>query len=176
VLGLLLHRERSGYDLRRAAERSVGYLWTPARSQIYAILPGLVRAGLATRRDVAQETRPDKQLYRITERGTKALRAWLASEPEPDTVRSGFMLRIFFADALPHEDVIALIEARRQTLQAHLDRLLEIEREAKAEIDPADFFPLLTLRSGLLRVRAALEWCEEAVRAVEEHHARKERT
>ena len=38
VLGLLADGESSGYDLLRAAERSVGFFWTPAKTQLYAIL------------------------------------------------------------------------------------------------------------------------------------------
>ena len=42
VLGLLADGERSGYDLLKAIERSVGFFWTPAKSQLYALLPKLV--------------------------------------------------------------------------------------------------------------------------------------
>src|SRR6187200_2014064 len=79
VLGLLADGEQSGYDLRRCAERSVGYFWAPARSQIYAVLPRLVEAGLARRRHVRQDTRPDKRLYRITAAG----RARAGPQPPP---------------------------------------------------------------------------------------------
>src|SRR5215510_10100050 len=59
VLGLLLtFGEHSGYDLKRAAEEGVGYVWTAAKSHIYAVLPRLVEGGYATVRTVAQERRP----------------------------------------------------------------------------------------------------------------------
>src|SRR5918996_6591185 len=91
VLGLLSKGERSGYDLAKKAERSVGYVWAPARSQIYAVLPRLVRAGLARSRHVTQSGRPDKQVYRITKKGRDALRDWLeTSEDSEDT----FQLRV----------------------------------------------------------------------------------
>ena len=48
VLGLVALQPGSGYDLARLADRSVGYLWTPSRSQIYKVLPRLVSDGLAT--------------------------------------------------------------------------------------------------------------------------------
>ena len=39
VLGLLAWAgESSGYELNRRAERSVGFIWAPARSQLYAVL------------------------------------------------------------------------------------------------------------------------------------------
>jgi len=49
VLGLVALQPGSGYDLARLADRSVGYLWTPSRSQIYKILPRLVTDGVPIR-------------------------------------------------------------------------------------------------------------------------------
>ena len=69
VLGLLADGERSGYDLLRAAERSVGFFWTPAKTQLYAVLRKLVENGFATSRLVRQYERPDKTLYRLTDLG-----------------------------------------------------------------------------------------------------------
>src|SRR3954451_18142619 len=82
VLGLLTHGERSGYELDKLAQRSIGYFWRPAKSKIYAILPRLVERGLAVATSVAQARRPDRQLYRTTPAGEQARRRGLAS-PEP---------------------------------------------------------------------------------------------
>src|SRR5918992_247670 len=99
VLGLLTRGEKSGYDLRKSAERSVGYFWTPAKSRIYAILPRLVDAGLVRRRDVAQSGRPNKQVYRLTRTGVEALRHWVAEQPlEPETSRNSLLVKMFFGD------------------------------------------------------------------------------
>ena len=85
VLGLLAFGERSGYDLSRVAAESIGYMWAPSRSQIYKVLPRLVEWGLATSRPVAQERRPDKQLYRLSEAGQARLAAWVGQvEEDPD--------------------------------------------------------------------------------------------
>ena len=54
VLGLLSFGPRSGYELKKAAEAGVGYVWTAAKSHIYGVLPRLVDGGLATTRRVAQ--------------------------------------------------------------------------------------------------------------------------
>ena len=39
ALGVLAEGERSGYDLLKRVEASVGHIWSPAKSQLYAILP-----------------------------------------------------------------------------------------------------------------------------------------
>src|ERR1051326_2875399 len=86
VLGLLSYGEHSGYEIKKAAEASVGYVWSPAKSHIYAVLPRLVAGGFATTRRVAQKRRPDKQVYRITRKGRDAFQKWLE---EPIEVRPG---------------------------------------------------------------------------------------
>src|SRR5207248_3704919 len=48
VLGLLSFGPRSGYELKKAAEAGVGYVWTAAKSHVYGVLPRLVEGGFAT--------------------------------------------------------------------------------------------------------------------------------
>src|SRR5215216_4289026 len=83
VLALLaIEGERSGYDLLKLVSKAIAYIWAPARSQLYTVLPRLARDGLAEQRRVVQTTRPDKLLYRISPAGRDALTRWLET-PEP---------------------------------------------------------------------------------------------
>lgn len=155
VLGLLTKGERSGYDLAKKAERSVGYVWAPARSQIYAVLPRLVRQRLATSRKIRQSARPDKQVYRITTKGREALRDWLEHSEDSE---STFLLRVFFGDQMSKQALVGLIERRRDLARATLAEFREIEQR------PLDFHPHLTLRWGLAHQRALIRWTGEILR------------
>src|SRR5215207_9888424 len=98
VLGLLAWSgDSSGYELHKLAERSVGFIWAPARSQLYAVLKRLEAAGLVGGRHVEQADRPDKRLFSVTKAGRATLRDWLdrveAIEPED---RDGLLLKLFF--------------------------------------------------------------------------------
>src|SRR5262245_41183426 len=96
VLGLVALQPGSGYDLARLADRSVGYLWTPSRSQIYKVLPQLVADGLAAVERVRQRDRPDKDLYSITPAGQQVLQRWLeAAEEEPVRDANIFAVKLF---------------------------------------------------------------------------------
>ena len=159
VLGLLADGERSGYDLSRKANRGVAYIWTPATSQIYKVLPRLVAQGLATRRGVAQAARPDKQLHKMTSEGHAALRSWVRTiEPVTDANRNAVLLKIFFGKHAGPDVVAEHVRA----LRAHDAELVEewagIERGGLT--DP---FRLSTLRYGLARGRATLAWAEAAL-------------
>jgi DNA-binding PadR family transcriptional regulator len=162
VLGLLTKGERSGYDLGKKAERSVGYVWAPARSQIYAVLPRLVRQGLARSRRVRQSGRPDKQLYRITAKGREALRDWLETSEDSE---STFLLRVFFGDQMSRETLVALIERRRDEAKAELAEFRAIEDRIRGE--PSDYHPYLTLRWGFAHHRALIRWADEVLRELD---------
>ena len=159
VLGLLTDGERSGYDLLRSAEQSVGFFWTPAKTQLYAVLRRLVENGFATDRRVRQADRPDKTLYRITEAGLERLRAGL--EQVHSTVnKNPLELRIFFGDHRPREAVVADLEAVRDNARAHLQRLEEIE----ATFDHDEhLFPYLTLLRGKANAEADVRWASRAL-------------
>ncbi len=165
VLGLLSDQERSGYDLLKSAEGSVGFFWTPAKSQLYALLPKLVERGLARARRVEQDKRPDKTLYRITRAGREALRAGLEQSP-PAVDRNPFELRIFFGEHMRPGAVRAMVEARRDRSRAHLARLEEIERSIDVA---AHLHPYLTLLAGKENAKAAIRWAEQALKLLDQH-------
>lgn len=159
ILGLLTRGERSGYDLLKTIERGVGFFWTPAKSQLYALLPKLVERGLLTARRVRQDKRPDKTLYRITAAGRRALREGL-ERASPTVDRNPFELRVFFGDHMRPGAVRRMIEARRDQSRAHLTVLEEIERDPAVR---ADLYPYLTLLAGKENARAAIRWAEQAL-------------
>ena len=147
VLGLLsAFGERSGYDLKKHAAAGVGYVWTAAKSHIYAVLPRLVEGGYATSRRVEQSSRPDKQVYRITAKGEEAFRAWLEEpvEERPDG-RSTFLLKIFFGRHMSREVLVAHLERKREWAEA-VPRRVPRDRGA----DPRRGVVLLRVRDASL--------------------------
>jgi DNA-binding PadR family transcriptional regulator len=165
ILGFLTDGPHSGYDLQKRIGGSVAYFWSPAKSRIYAVLPRLVERGLATCEDVPQESRPDKQIYRIDDRGRAAVRAWLQDpRVEQDTSRNPILLKLFFGRDADPEALVEMVEERRRELAGLLAELEEIERKIRDRDE--DFYGYLTLRWGLLRLRATLEWADETLQAL----------
>jgi DNA-binding PadR family transcriptional regulator len=169
VLGLLMgderpgtdrsSAERSGYDLLRDADRSVGFFWTPAKTQLYAVLRRLVENGFATSRVVRQTDRPDKTLYRITPAGEERLRAGL-EQIGSSVNKNPLELRIYFGEHRPIEAVVADLEAVRDRAEAHLAELEQIERS----FDHDEYlFGYLTLLRGKANAQADAAWSIEAL-------------
>ena len=162
---MLTRRSAPGYDLLKATERSVGFFWTPAKSQLYALLPKLVERGLlraeADRAGQAagQDALPDH------EGGPErhCARGW--SRPPPAVDRNPFELRVFFGEHMRPGAVRAMIEARRDQARAHLAILEEIERDPAVV---ADTYPYLTLLAGKENAKAAIRWAEQALQILDE--------
>jgi PadR family transcriptional regulator, regulatory protein AphA len=165
VLGLLAFGERSGYDLARAASRSIDYMWAPSRSQIYKVLPRLVELGLATSREIAQQGRPDKALYRLRPQGRAGLRAWIEEvEPDPSGGHAVFLLKLFFGWVAAPKAVAAQLEAYRTLLEQRLKEFEALEAGLEAD-EPVH--SRIALRHGIARARASLEWAEDAKQLLE---------
>ncbi|HEX2292642.1 MAG TPA: PadR family transcriptional regulator [Gaiellaceae bacterium] len=159
LLGLLRKRPMSGYDLRKDVERSVGYLWAPAKTQIYATLPKLVDAGLATQERVRQETRPDKRIYVLTDAGRDALREWIEEAPlDAGQGRNLLLLKLYLGEDADPEALRRQVAERREEADCLLAELEELE-DAGAGGSP---FEALTRRWGLLYADALRRWTEEA--------------
>ncbi|MET7753211.1 PadR family transcriptional regulator [Streptomyces sp. NPDC005389] len=147
VLGLLsFGQELSGYDLKKWSDRSLGlFYWSPSFSQIYSELKRLEKAGYAASRLVAPEAGPrDKRVYRITDEGLAAVRAWARTAPlDPPVLKHGPMLRLWLGHLLEPERM-------REVLTAHRDHSETMRLRAEADVadaaaDEAWAYPRLTL-------------------------------
>lgn len=156
VLALLaIEGEHSPYDLTKLVSKAIGYVWAPAKTQLYAVLPRLARDGHLRSRVVRGTGRPDKQLYRITGQGRRALAAWLAAEPDSlDT----FHLRLFVGGLGNDEVLIGHVEWFRREVE---ERLAEYRR-----IEPTntrtgnDYYHYFALRLAIERSEHLLEWAD----------------
>jgi DNA-binding PadR family transcriptional regulator len=162
MLGHLRRREVSGYDLKKFADESLGYLWAPSKTQLYVVLRRLVGDGLIVVRDVRQAHRPDKQLYRITSEGRAGVRAWLEQdEDEVDPDRSTFMLKFFFGRQAAPEAMRRQLDAFRDAYAQRRAVYEEIDRTA-GNRSTRDTYTRLALHYGIARAQAAVTWADAA--------------
>jgi PadR family transcriptional regulator, regulatory protein AphA len=166
VLGLLVAKEQSGYDLNRSAQQSVGLIYAPAKSRIYAVLPRLLKRRLVTRREVPQRTRPDKFVYRITPAGRRALREWLNDTSQPLS-RPLLLLKVFFGSEADPDALAEQLLRRREEIASELETLRELGRKRKdVHDDELMLFPNLTLDWGLAIDPIELEWIDRTLERI----------
>lgn len=94
ILAALAHNESSGYDLAKAFDISVANYWTASPQQLYRELDRMEVDGLVRARVVAQSTRPNKRVFRLTAAGRKALREFTAREPKPMAIRDEMLVQM----------------------------------------------------------------------------------
>ena len=165
ILGLLAIRPRTGYDLARAMRKPIGYMWTAGHSQIYPELARLEAAGLIAATVIEGPGPRDTKRYAITPAGTDALTAW-ADSPLTEVARSELMLRVRALWLLPPERAVAFVRRERHRAEQLLTEYLAEEATFALEGDDVDdpasfaFAEYATLRSGIIRVRGQLAWCD----------------
>lgn len=163
LLGMLArYGEHSGYELLKLAQAGIGYLWSPARSHVYDVLPRLERGGYARRRVVEQTEKPDKHVWRITAAGRAALRDWIDTVNEDSLENRGvLLLKLFFGELGDPARLVEHLERFRDQAIRKLAVLRQIEADSPPS--PRDELPLMTLRQGLIGTEAQLRWAEEVL-------------
>jgi DNA-binding PadR family transcriptional regulator len=157
ILGLLAMRPRSGYDIKAVVDRSTRFFWAASYGQIYPELRRLEQEGLVEGEDAPNGGRA-RRVYRLTKAGHKALVSWLASEGDLTVeLRDESLLRLFFADVLPREYALQLLEGRRRGHAQYLELLRALD-ELPGEDPP---FVDLVLRWGIDFNEWGVKWCTE---------------
>jgi PadR family transcriptional regulator AphA len=161
VLALLaIEGERSGYDLLKRVSKAIAHVWSPAKTQLYAVLPRLESEGLAQARSVVQANKPDKRLYRITKHGRRVLQAWL-EDVVPGEAQL-FYLKAFLGGLMERDKLIAQYEQFARDQQARLDELRAIEPTNTRR--GHDYYHYFLLRLGIERAEHSVRWAEDALR------------
>ena len=154
---------RSGYDLLKDVEKSVGHIWTPTKSHLYAVLPRLVERGLATRRTAPGARGPERQLYRVTKRGERVVRQWL-EEPVPGD-RQLFMLKAFYGGLQSREALVAHYRQFRDDRAAYLAELRALEPTNTRR--GHDYYHYFLLRLGIEHTELEIRWADDAIEELE---------
>ncbi len=108
ILGVLLEEELSGYEMKKIIDIRMSFFWQESYGQLYPELGKLKNEGLiepVISEDTARG-KPEKVRYRITRTGQAALKSWMEAENEKDTIRSEFLLKMYFATQLNEEEMM----------------------------------------------------------------------
>jgi PadR family transcriptional regulator, regulatory protein AphA len=157
VLGLLARKPRSGYDIKTVVDRSTRFFWAASYGQIYPELKRLEEEGLVEGEDHPNGGR-NRRVYTLTPAGHEALLEWMRSDILTIELRDESLLRLFFADALPQEEALLLLEGRKRGHEEYLAVLREIEALPGG---PDPTFVDLVLRWGIEFNEWGARWCQE---------------
>lgn len=172
ILATLGDKSYSGYDLWKEFSQTSKYYWQASQQQIYRELGKLEKEGAIASEIIPQEGRPDKKLYRITEKGIEKLKIWLLEPAEPMAIREELLVKVIAAQLVPKSVILQEIERHRQIHAQQLSVYQEIEQQKF----PDDISQLsykqkcfyATLRCGIRYESNWIAWCEEAIALLSE--------
>jgi DNA-binding PadR family transcriptional regulator len=170
LLVSLTERARSGYELARGFDKSIGFFWSATHQQIYRVLKRMDEQGWVTGESVAQEGRPDKKVYTVSASGRAELARWIAEPSEglaPLRSELGVKIR-----AAAYGDLSALLAEVARHRAQHAGRL-ELYRLIEKKDFPAPqrltgtaLHQYLVLRGGIRVESGFVEWCDEVLAAL----------
>src|SRR5829696_8496150 len=162
LLALLANGPAHGYELKQAMEQQFGSVLPPLNAgQIYTTLSRLERDGLVDDDPVAQNGRPNKRVYQLTEAGRMELRGWVADATPAARLKDDFFVKLVLARAAGIADPLELIDRQRA---AYLQALRELD-DVAAQVD-GDVTAALLVEGAALHLEADLKWldlCEQRI-------------
>jgi DNA-binding PadR family transcriptional regulator len=170
ILVSLAEKSASGYELARRFDASIGNFWSASHQQIYKVLARMESDKLVSADLVAQDRRPDKKVYAITDEGRDELTRWLAQPSKPEGLRSEFAVKVRALHLLDRDAFRAEVESRRA---AHAAKLAEYEKSEqrffpdRAGIPEGLVGAWLALSGGMRVERHGIEWCDEILQALD---------
>jgi DNA-binding PadR family transcriptional regulator len=153
LLALLASGPAHGYELKQALEQRFGAVLPPLNAgQIYTTLARLQRDGLVDDDAVAQNGRPNKRVYRLTDEGRAELRDWIADSTPATRLKDDFFIKLVLARAAGIADPLELIDRQRS---AYLQALRDLD-----DITAGDETAALLIEGAALHLEADLKWLD----------------
>jgi DNA-binding PadR family transcriptional regulator len=184
ILVSLCEQSGSGYELTRRFDRSIGYFWSATHQQIYRTLRTMEADGWVSARVVAQQGRPDKKVYTVSDAGRAELARWIGAPLGSRGLGSRGLGGGRSAEGGARElavklrgaaygDPAALLE-QVVALRAERAQLLDTYRgfEKKQFSDPVSLHgstlhQYLVLRGGIRTEEGTIDWLDEITAALQ---------
>ncbi|SNT45283.1 PadR family transcriptional regulator [Rhodococcoides kyotonense] len=171
ILGLLVSRDWSAYEIAEHFAKGIGELWPRADRQSYNAPKKLLDLGLVTSTNQAVGAR-NRTVYSITTEGRDALVSWLSTGSRPSALEFEGMIRVLVAEQGSIDDLRNnLLTMRDQAASSR--SLFGIHANTIRETDGGTFPErehLMALANNFMigHFTHIVEWAEWALTEIEE--------
>jgi DNA-binding PadR family transcriptional regulator len=166
ILVSLISEPKSGYDLAKQFDGTVGFFWQATHQQIYRELTKLEQKSLIVAEAIAQDGRPDKKIFSVSDMGLAHLKTWLLQSSDVAILKDEFLLKIYAGYLIPEDAIAKKIKHHRLLHQEQLEIYQAIERNffsSPQDCPKESRFAYLTLRRGINFEQGWIDWCTEAL-------------
>jgi DNA-binding PadR family transcriptional regulator len=174
ILVSLCEQSGSGYELTRRFDRSIGYFWSATHQQIYRTLRTMEADGWVAATVVAQQGRPDKKVYTVSDAGRAELARWINGPLHAGRTGEGGVRELAVKlRGAAYGDRTALLE-QVVALRAERAKVLDTYRgfEKTQFCDPTSLrdsalHHYLVLRGGIRTEEGTIDWLDEIAAALQ---------
>jgi len=172
LLGVLTVMPGSGYDIKKFCDYSISHFWNENYARIYPVLKEMEREGLVDKSVEQNEGRPQKNIYSITPLGEAELEQWLLEPAEETPARCEFLLKLFFADRIPRENLLQKIAAEKlkneKLLEVYNQKAEHLAQSAETNSHKNLQLWLAAVNYGRCNAQASIRWCDETLESLKE--------
>lgn len=154
ILGFLMYKEFSGYDLKQVMLRSTSNFFDASFGSIYPALKRLEAKGFIHSREEVEGGKY-KKIYAISATGKSEFMNWLEQPIEFSKTQQDHLVKVFFLGFLPQEKAVQALQCLIKKVEPVLGKLTESQSKIKAK---TDIYQYSTLLYGIHYYRFIIEW------------------
>jgi len=158
ILGMVLHKPLTGYDIKKEIETGIGNFYKASYGSLYPALKKLTDKGCLILSEQRQVERL-KKYYMATGLGKTAFMEWLCSPIDINAGTASMLAKIFFFGELPRDIRSERLQECECEIQKVLAKHKKIEEQFADSIEnDKDYFELSTLYFGLQTAQGLIRW------------------
>lgn len=173
LLGLINYKPVTGYDIKTTFNDSINEFWNASLPQIYRTLHQMERSGWVLSNIEQQKGKPNRKIYKITDKGKKELRKWLGEPLEISQTKNKMLIKVFFGNQMDRHDFINHIREQREQAIKFLEKAKNEHKQAadqyaiKLDAKDDEQFWLLSLDFCIRKSKMTIDWCNSALKIME---------
>lgn len=127
ILSQLMHEQKHGYEIRKGAEKILGYIYKINNNSLYPVLRQFEEMGAIEKHIEVQEGKPNRHVYHITPLGKEILIDLIKDyTPEIASNDYEFYTRVGLFDLIDGQSRRTILKTRQTALtqiHSHLDQI-----------------------------------------------------
>lgn len=166
IMTALLEDDLSGYELAKSFDSSLGFFWRASHQQIYQDLRKLSDSGWISGTTVAQDGKPSKIVYTLTNEGRAGLDVWVLGPSRTLEGKDDLMVKLYNLSLENAAHLASELEQRREQVMSRLylyERIRRRHYDQPSELSIRRKGVCLALNAGISQGEQFLAWCDEAL-------------
>ena len=160
ILGMVLNKDLTGYDIKKYIENGIGVFYKASYGSLYPALKKLTEKGLLVMYEEPRGGR-QKKFYHLTGEGRIVFMGWLVLPLNVLDGASAHLAKVYFFDQLPPDIRDHQLMQHEINSMNFLHKLQTLENEfSQMKNQDCFYYKLSTLYYGICVTRESIRWCQ----------------